>query len=196
MRMNDKPYSNRKHPAHHPPIERHNKPTILFLTICTHKRKKILASDSIHESLLKAWNTADHWLIGRTSSCQTTSTSFANPPGGRPFQLPNGQPTEKDWSPNRAPTFNPYGSAIVGTPSYDNMKTIPKNGPISATIPCGQDGLRMRTTGCFKVKSIICPGDQDHFPKFANRLDTNSLILGVEKSVTICSHRMDKDCKP
>jgi REP element-mobilizing transposase RayT len=59
------PLPNRKHPAHHPPIERHNKLAIVFLTVCTHQRQKILASPRVHGAILKAWESSNHWRVGR-----------------------------------------------------------------------------------------------------------------------------------
>lgn len=58
-------YPNRKHPAHHPPIEPVNRPPIIFLTVCSHKRQKILANDTMHEALKTAWGKAGDWMIGR-----------------------------------------------------------------------------------------------------------------------------------
>lgn len=55
----------RKHPPHFPPIERHNTPIIVFVTICTHKRKPILANNDAHQLLCTAWRTWPTWLVGR-----------------------------------------------------------------------------------------------------------------------------------
>jgi putative transposase len=59
------PHPNRQHPAHHPPIERHNNSPIIFLTVCTHKRKCILANPHMHDALVNAWKAANHWVTGR-----------------------------------------------------------------------------------------------------------------------------------
>lgn len=58
-------YANRRHPVHHPPLERHNKSTILFLTVCTRQRRKILACPYVHDALLKAWESSKYWTVGR-----------------------------------------------------------------------------------------------------------------------------------
>ncbi len=55
----------RKHPAHHPPVERHNKPVIIFLTVCTHRRRNILAEERAHAVLQESWRTSKHWMAGR-----------------------------------------------------------------------------------------------------------------------------------
>ncbi len=55
----------RKHPAHPPPLDAGNRPVILFVTVCTDKRKPILANVETVAVILKAWRVADHWLVGR-----------------------------------------------------------------------------------------------------------------------------------
>ncbi|PYL84056.1 MAG: hypothetical protein DMF17_11920 [Verrucomicrobia bacterium] len=55
----------RKHPPHFPPIERHNTAIIIFVTVCTKNRKRILADNAAHEVLRLAWQTKPSWLIGR-----------------------------------------------------------------------------------------------------------------------------------
>jgi putative transposase len=55
----------RKYPVHFPPVEKGNRPIIIFLTLCTDKRKRILASDEAAALLIEAWQAADHWLVGR-----------------------------------------------------------------------------------------------------------------------------------
>jgi len=54
----------RKRPAHHPPIERCGEPVIIFLTVCSKDRKRVLAEDSIHTSLHQAWSEAGQWCVG------------------------------------------------------------------------------------------------------------------------------------
>jgi len=61
----DKLPRNRKHPAHHAFIEGHNKSIILFLTVCSHQRRKILATEHVHETLLTVWSSSNQWLVGR-----------------------------------------------------------------------------------------------------------------------------------
>jgi putative transposase len=55
----------RKHPPHFPPIERHNKGIILFVTVCAKERKRLLANDMTHNLLRAAWTTQASWLVGR-----------------------------------------------------------------------------------------------------------------------------------
>ncbi len=42
-----------------------NAPTIVFVTVCTKDRIKILDDDVIHNRLVKIWNESDAWLVGR-----------------------------------------------------------------------------------------------------------------------------------
>jgi REP element-mobilizing transposase RayT len=55
----------RKHPVHHPFVERHNAPIIVFLTVCSKDRKHILASADVVPVLENAWADAKSWIVGR-----------------------------------------------------------------------------------------------------------------------------------
>jgi putative transposase len=55
----------RRHPIHLSSFEAHNRPIIIFVTTCTAKRRKILASPSAHDAILAAWGEASSWLVGR-----------------------------------------------------------------------------------------------------------------------------------
>ncbi len=55
----------RKHPVHMPPSERHHRSVIIFVTVCTAGRRKILASATAHETIVGAWALASTWLVGR-----------------------------------------------------------------------------------------------------------------------------------
>ncbi|MFH0907138.1 MAG: hypothetical protein V1929_00040 [bacterium] len=47
------------------PVEKFNQSVLVFLTICTKDRKRILASDLMHRRLTAAWEQAGNWLVGR-----------------------------------------------------------------------------------------------------------------------------------
>lgn len=47
------------------PVIESRKPVILFLTVCTHARKPLLARDEIHHLLLDAWSRSTLWQVGR-----------------------------------------------------------------------------------------------------------------------------------
>ena len=55
----------RKRPAHVPPVERHNTPVVLFVTLTVQPRGDHLASDLFHAVFLEACRDADEWLVGR-----------------------------------------------------------------------------------------------------------------------------------
>ena len=55
----------RKHPVHLPFVERFNEPSIIFLTVCTQDRKRILASDEVVTLLRDSWQQATSWMVGR-----------------------------------------------------------------------------------------------------------------------------------
>jgi len=53
----------RRHPAEGVLIFR-DQPTIVFVTICSRKRRSQLANDSVHNALVESWSTAVAWLVG------------------------------------------------------------------------------------------------------------------------------------
>lgn len=56
---------NRKTPVHWPVMTLSDCPSIVFVTVCTDKRKRILARDRVHELLVDAWREAGSWWVGR-----------------------------------------------------------------------------------------------------------------------------------
>ena len=59
------PARNRRHPIHLPPGEKHNSAIIIYVTACTAKRRRILASARTHKAIIGAWLEASKWLVGR-----------------------------------------------------------------------------------------------------------------------------------
>jgi putative transposase len=57
--------SRRKYPIHLPPGERHSRAVVVFVTACTMKRRAILASPRIHQTIVGALREASKWLVGR-----------------------------------------------------------------------------------------------------------------------------------
>ena len=55
----------RCHPVHLSPLELHNRCIIVFLTVCTSKRRQTLASPAVHQAIVGAWREAETWLVGR-----------------------------------------------------------------------------------------------------------------------------------
>jgi len=56
---------NRKRPAHMPPLERHNQPIVLFVTIGTQPRREVFANSVFDEAFKLACTDADAWSVGR-----------------------------------------------------------------------------------------------------------------------------------
>jgi len=54
----------RKRPAHATPVERHNAPVVLFVTLAIRPRGPHLANDRFHEAFLAACREADAWTVG------------------------------------------------------------------------------------------------------------------------------------
>ncbi|MGI9114075.1 MAG: hypothetical protein DLM52_13000 [Chthoniobacterales bacterium] len=54
----------RKAPVHALVCERHN-PIIVFLTVCAKGRKQVLANEQAHTLLVRSWQMATSWLVGR-----------------------------------------------------------------------------------------------------------------------------------
>ncbi|MCS7308596.1 MAG: transposase [Armatimonadetes bacterium] len=55
----------RKRPIHVEMKPFYNRPTIVFLTVCTKGRKPILCRDEVHAILRDVWSSATAWLVGR-----------------------------------------------------------------------------------------------------------------------------------
>ncbi len=56
----------RTRPIHFAPrLTYGREPVIIFVTVCTAKRRKILASDQAHDAIVAAWGAATAWLVGR-----------------------------------------------------------------------------------------------------------------------------------
>ena len=54
----------RCHPAHPSPLQKHNCPVIIFLTVCLNPRLNILNNTEAHEALRAAWKQAGEWVVG------------------------------------------------------------------------------------------------------------------------------------
>jgi len=55
----------RKRPVHTLPQDYLDRSTIIFLTVCTKERRRILDNETAHRELRSAWEAADRWLVGR-----------------------------------------------------------------------------------------------------------------------------------
>ena len=55
----------RKKPAHFPTVEVGFRSIIIFLTVCTHRRRPLLANDTAARLIITSWQTANFWRVGR-----------------------------------------------------------------------------------------------------------------------------------
>jgi putative transposase len=60
-----KPFPSRNRPVHQPAFSSGNRAVIVFVTVCTKDRTRLLATPAMHQAILDAWKTADHWIVGR-----------------------------------------------------------------------------------------------------------------------------------
>ena len=67
----------RKHPVHLEVYDRRDTPIIVYLTVCTKRRKPILANPAAHKLLRASWRKRSYSSSGVTSSCLTTFIYFA-----------------------------------------------------------------------------------------------------------------------
>jgi REP element-mobilizing transposase RayT len=59
------PFRERKHPVHQPDLERFNESSVVFLTVCTKNRKRVLAMPDVLPLLCQSWHEARSWMVGR-----------------------------------------------------------------------------------------------------------------------------------
>ena len=55
----------RKRPSHFPTVESGFRSIIIFLTVCTKRRRPLLANNEAASLLLEAWMAAEFWRVGR-----------------------------------------------------------------------------------------------------------------------------------
>jgi putative transposase len=57
--------TDRRTPVHHPIFGVGNRAAIIFLTVCTKAKRKLLARDEAVQVILDSWREAHQWLVGR-----------------------------------------------------------------------------------------------------------------------------------
>jgi putative transposase len=70
--------------VHLPNIERPNQPVILFVTVCTKQRRPILANDRVHAVLIRVWEQAEQYRVGRYVIMPDHLHLFGSPTSGKP----------------------------------------------------------------------------------------------------------------
>ena len=126
----DETESGRKHPPHHPFVERHNEPIIVFLTVCSKDRKRILASADLVPVFESAWSSAKSWIVGRYVIMPDHVHLFCAPGTIPPEPLEQWVRYWKIWLQKigRDQMNILFGNAIFGILNSDGTKTIKKNG--------------------------------------------------------------------
>jgi hypothetical protein len=91
----------RKHPIHLPAKDWFNASTIIFVTVCTKKRKPLLATDEAHQLLRQAWSFKASWLVGRyvimPDQGDPPLVPARGPPPGLPTRGLEGVPCTGGW---------------------------------------------------------------------------------------------------
>jgi putative transposase len=71
---------------HHDVRPASDRPTIIFLTVCTKNRRPILANEATHGALVEVWSSAMAWLVGQYVVMPDHVHLFATP-GPEPLEL-------------------------------------------------------------------------------------------------------------
>ena len=69
----------RKTPIHLPTFDQGNRSTVVFITVCTRDRRRILADAAVHRVLVNAWESANFWSVGRYVIMPDHVHLFASP---------------------------------------------------------------------------------------------------------------------
>src|SRR4051812_41310026 len=77
----------RKRPVHPLPVDSADRSTIIFLTVCTRERRRVLGNETAHEQLQLAWRTADRWLVGQYLVMPDHIHLFCSPAAIPPYPL-------------------------------------------------------------------------------------------------------------
>jgi putative transposase len=85
--MSTAPLPQRRRP-HHDVRPVLNRPTIVFVTVCTKERRPILANAISHDAIVEAWANATAWQVGRYVVMPDHVHLFASP-GPNPLELGN-----------------------------------------------------------------------------------------------------------
>jgi len=76
----------RRYPSHRTWRRNHNRSVIVFATVCTKGRRRLLATPEVHDLLVAAWTRADSWRVGRYVVMPDHLHLFASP---RDFESPD-----------------------------------------------------------------------------------------------------------
>jgi REP element-mobilizing transposase RayT len=135
----------RKSPLHFPPQDKGIKPVIIYVTVCTDKRKPILCELESHNILLKSWSDANAWQIGRYLIMPDHIHLFCSP--GKGEFVPMGQwirfwksLVSRSWPrPGNQPIWQKsfWDTQLRNCERYDEKWEYVRNNPVRAGL-CAQ----------------------------------------------------------
>jgi|GEM_PF-4499206 len=116
----------RRRPAHPPIAEPFNRAIIVFVTVCTKDRQPLLANPYIHDLLLRAWESASQWVVGRYVIMPDHLHLFCAPATWPPTSLRRWVAYWKSLVARAVRGFGPLGGtastpSIGGTPSTASL---------------------------------------------------------------------------
>ncbi|NCD23459.1 MAG: hypothetical protein EOL90_11050 [Spartobacteria bacterium] len=128
--MNERVHPDRRHPAHHPPIERFNEPVILLTTVCAQNRQPVLACEAVHRICREVWKAADFWRVGRYVIMPDHIHLFCAP--GR-IPMPSMRQWVEFWKSQIARHFpsilgGPTSVSAVSVSNPDGTEPVPPEG--------------------------------------------------------------------
>jgi putative transposase len=106
----------RGHPAHITPVERHNTPVIILVTVCTWERYRILDNDAAHGALVRAWGECREWVVGNYTVMPDHVHVFCAPAG-------RGVCAVQEWATYWKRLAGSHDAAIAGEFQWDCWDT-------------------------------------------------------------------------
>ncbi len=95
--MSDSPFDEfesreigRRRPARQPLFSSEDQPEVIFVTVGTKEKKRILASEDVHQLLIEKWKEAHEWAVGRYVIMPDHIHLFCAPAVQQPVNV-------KDW---------------------------------------------------------------------------------------------------
>ncbi|HAV13821.1 MAG TPA: hypothetical protein DCX06_10090 [Opitutae bacterium] len=80
---------NRKHPSRLELLDKGNRSNIIFVTVCTKQRTPQLNNLEFQQALINAWDTSDHWKVGKYMIMPDHIHFFCSPNSHPPSSLRN-----------------------------------------------------------------------------------------------------------
>lgn len=149
----------RSHPAEGVLIFR-DQPTIVFVTICSRKRRSQLANDSVHNALVESWSTAVAWLVGFYLIMPDIFICFA-PPTAKITHLNAGFHSGNAGCAASSERPKHCFKRTAFITDCGEMRTILKNGSMYGRIPFARDWFLILINGLTKASLTNYLGGTD-----------------------------------